>query len=137
MTTEVKKFEATGPATVCKVDVEHGVVFGWAIVCKVDGEDYYDLQDDHIPEDAMLKAAVDFMAESRVAKEMHTGEAVGTHLFAFPLTTDIAKALDLTTKQTGLLIGMRPESRDVLNKFKSGEYTGFSIGGQRVVDEPA
>ena len=123
-------------AAVVKVDEALGLVFGFAIVSKQDGEDYYDLQDDHIPEDAMLKAATDFMENSRVAKEMHAGDEAGTIVFAFPLTTDIAKALDIVTKRTGLLIAMRPAD-GMLAKFKSGEFTGFSIGGYRITDEAA
>ncbi len=113
---------------VCKVDAKQGLVFGFAIVCQKDGAAYYDLQDEHIPEAVMLKAATEFMASERVADEMHDWQAQGTVLFAFPLTADIAKALDITTKQTGLLIGMKP-SPEVLAKFVDGTYTGFSIGG--------
>lgn len=123
-------------ATVVKVDETLGLVFGFAIVSKKDGADYYDLQDDHIPEDAMLKASLDFMENSRVAKEMHSGDPAGNVVFAFPLTTDIAAALDIVTKQTGLLIAMRP-APGMLAKFKSGEFTGFSIGGLRLEDEDA
>ncbi len=119
---------------VAKVDEALGVVFGWAIISKQDGEDYFDLQGDHIPEEAMLVAATDFMKNSREAKDMHRGEEVGSVLFAFPLTEDIAKSLSIETKTTGLLIGMKPNA-DVLEKFKSGEYTGFSIGGSRIKDE--
>jgi hypothetical protein len=126
------KFESTGD--IVKVDESLGLVFGFAIVCKKDGEDYYDVQDDHIPEDAMMKAAADFMENSRVAKEMHVGDQKGGVIFAFPLTTEIAKALGIETEQTGLLIAMKPPP-EVLSKFKSGEYTGFSIGGRRVEDE--
>lgn len=126
-------FQAT--ASVCKVDVQHGLVIGFAIVCKRDGEDYYDLQGDHIPEESMLAAAVDFMAGARIAKEMHAGDANGTVLFAFPLTTDIAKALGIETQMTGLLIGMKPDSAATLQKFRDGTYTGFSIGGTRGEDE--
>lgn len=121
-------------AEVAKVDSKLGLVFGWAIVCKVDGEPYFDLQKDHIPEDAMLEAAADFMRSSRVAKEMHTGEQIGDVVFAFPLTTETAAAMDIATKYTGLMVAMAP-SPDVLAKFESGEYTGFSIGGQRLEDE--
>lgn len=121
-------------ATIVKVDEKLGLVFGFAIVSKIDGEDYFDLQGDNIPEDAMLKAALDFMVNSRVAKEMHSGDAAGTVVFAFPLTTDIAKALEIETKQTGLLIAMRPDV-GMLAKFASGEFTGFSIGGYRLEDE--
>lgn len=121
-------------AEVVKVDESLGLVLGYAIVCKVDGEDYFDVQGDHIPEDAMLAAALDFMQESRVAKEMHAGEQVGQVVFAFPLTTEVAKAFGIRCKKTGLLVAMKPDA-DVLAKFKDGTYTGFSIGGSRVKDE--
>ncbi len=121
-------------AKVQKVDVEHGLVMGFAIICKENGEDYFDLQGDHIPEDAMLAASLDFMLHSQVAKEMHEGEQVGTVLFAFPLTTDIAKAFDIETTHTGLMIAMRPDPA-MLKRFKDGELTGFSIGGERLDDE--
>lgn len=126
------KFETA--ATVCKVDESLGLVFGWAIICKQDGEDYFDVQGDNIPEDSMLKASADFMANSRVAKEMHDGEQIGDVVFAWPMTSEIAKAMGIETKNTGLMIAMKPAT-DVLKRFKSGEYTGFSIGGQRVKDE--
>lgn len=119
--------------SVTKFNEDLGLVFGYAIVCKEDGEPYFDLQGDHIPEDAMLKAAADFMQHSRVAKEMHAGEQVGDVVFAFPLTEDTAAALGITAKRTGLLLGMRP-SPDVLAKFRDGTLTGFSIGGSRMVD---
>lgn len=127
---------------ITKVDAKLGLVFGYAIVCKVDGEDYYDLNVDpdgervpeHIPEDAMLKAAADFMEHHRVAKEMHSGDPIGPAVFAFPLTTEIAKALEIIPHKTGLLFAMKP-SAEVLGKFVSGEYTGFSIGGVRIRNE--
>lgn len=128
--------KAFAKASLVKVDESLGLVFGFAIVCKKDGEDYFDLQEDHIPEDAMLKASLDFMLNSRVAKEMHAGDAAGTVVFAFPLTSEIAKALEIETKQTGLLIAMRP-AEGMMAKFKTGELTGFSIGGYRLVDEDA
>ncbi len=122
-------------ARVVKVDESHGLVFGYAIVCKRDGEDYYDLQGDHIPEDAMLGAAVEFMEHSRTAKEMHAGDAKGSIVFAWPLTTDIAKAFDIEPKTTGLMIAMKPDDPAMLAKFRDGTYTGFSIGGRRIDDE--
>lgn len=121
-------------AEVLKADAGLGLVLGHAIVCKENGEDYYDLQGDHIPEDAMLKAALDFMENSQVAKEMHAGEQTGTVVFAWPMTTEIAKAFGIETKKTGLMIAVRP-NEEMLAKFKSGEFTGFSIGGLRLEDE--
>jgi hypothetical protein len=127
--------QTTKFAEVLKVDDSLGLVLGWAIVCKKDGCDYFDLQEDCIPEASMLSAAVDFMQNSRVAKEMHAGESSGTVLFAFPLTEDIAKAFSIETKTTGLMIAMKPDSEDMLAKFRNGELTGFSIGGHRIDDK--
>lgn len=121
-------------AEVVKVSDELGLVFGWAITCKVDGESYFDSQGDHIPEDSMLKALADFMEHSRVAKEMHGGEQVGEVVFAFPLTAEVAKAMGIETKFTGAMVAMKP-GPEVLAKFRDGIYTGFSIGGFRLLDE--
>ncbi len=127
-----KRFELR--AEVTKVDEDLGLVMGFAIVCAEDGEPYFDLQGDHIPEDSMLKAALDFMQHSQVVKEMHDGEQAGTVVFAWPMTEDIAKAFDIQTSKTGLMIAVKAEP-DMLEKFQLGEYTGFSIGGLRLEDE--
>ena len=119
---------------VAKVDTSLGLVFGYAIVSKENGKEYFDVQGDHIPEDAMLKAATNFMLSARVAKEMHTGDGKGTVVFAFPMTSDIATALDIKVKKTGLIIAMKPDSKEMLEKFAKGEFTGFSIGGKRKRD---
>lgn len=133
--TWVKK-NVTVTAGVCKVDEQLGLVFGWGMVCKIDGEDHFDLQGHHIPEDTMLRVMTKFMSSGKViAKEMHTGEPVGTYLFAFPMTTEIAKSLDIEVKQTGALIAMKPDNPETLAKFVSGEFTGFSIGGINPVFE--
>ena len=123
----------TASSTVLKVSEELGLVFGYAIVCCEKGEPYFDLQGDHIPEDAMLKASVDFMENSRTAKAMHQGDAIGD-AWVFPLTAEIAKALDIEAKRTGLLIVMKPDA-DTLKKFADGTYKGFSIGGTCLEEE--
>lgn len=123
--------------SVLKVDEEIGMVFGWAIVCKDDGEDYFDTQDDHIPEGSMLKASADFMESSRLLGDMHQKAEGGSVVFCFPMTGDIAAAFGMTTRKTGLMIGVKPSNPETLAKFKSGEYSGFSIGGVRLVDEDA
>lgn len=112
-----------------KVDSNLGLVLGWAIICKDAGQDYFDLQGDHIPEDVMLKASTEFMENSRAAKAMHAGPDRGSILFAFPMTTEIAKAYGIDTGgKTGLMVAAKFDE-GVLAKFDSGEYTGFSIGG--------
>ena len=119
-----------------KVDGDLGLILGFAIICKQDGQPYYDTQGDYIPEGAMLEAATEFMQNSRVAKEMHEGDEKGQVVFAFPLTEDIAKAFEIETPRTGLMVAIKPEDPEILEKFKNGDYTGFSIGGVRVEDEP-
>lgn len=111
-----------------------GLVYGFAVVCKQDGQDHYDLQGEHVPEDVMVEGSAEFMSGVRVAKEMHKGAPIGTILFAFPLTSELAKSLDIQTRKTGLLVAMRPND-DVLAKFKSGEYKGFSVGGKAIYEE--
>ena len=126
---------------VLKVDTGLGLVFGWAIVCNEDGEPYYDTQGDHIPEESMLEAATDFAKSARLAVHEHArddaGNPVGSGevVFLFPMTADVAKQFGVEVKKTGLMIGMAPDAA-MLAKFKSGELTGFSIGGKRLVDEP-
>lgn len=118
-------------ADVVKVDRVHGLVLGWAIACTKGGEPYYDLHGDHIPDDVMLAAAVEFaQSGAMAAKEMHVGARAGSILFVFPMTADVAKAYGIETPQTGLMVAMRPDSIGVLEKFDRQEYTGFSIGGR-------
>lgn len=116
-------------SNILKVDESLGLVFGYAIVCKENGQDHYDRQGDHIPESVMLKASASFAEGARVAKEMHRGEQAGQVVFMFPMTTDIAKSLGIRADRTGLLVAMKPSDPEILRKFASGEYTGFSIGG--------
>lgn len=137
---------------VISVDSEHGLVFGYAIVCKTrdtfegEFEDYYDLNIDadgvhkgqrvpeHITEDAMFKAAVD-ASESGVqmaGNVQHAGPDVGSYYFMLPVTEEMAKSLDWQIKKTGLVVGYHPGDEEVLKKFKDGTYTGFSIEGARV-----
>jgi hypothetical protein len=130
-------------AKVSSISDELGVVFGWAIVCTEKGKPYYDLNIDwegpyagervpeHIPEPTMLKACLEFMdTADRPGNEMHAGPELGKFVCAFPLTADIAKAMGITSEKTGLMVGYMPPPA-VLAKFKSGEYTGFSIEGWR------
>lgn len=114
---------------VTKVDADLGLVFGWAMISKVDGQPYFDLQGDHIPDEVILESSVDFMTGARSAKAMHAGPDRGSVLFAFPLIEDVAKGYGIDTGgKYGLLVAAKFDE-GVLAKFASGEYTGFSIGG--------
>lgn len=139
---------------VINVDEEHGLVFGYAITCKVRNaqgvlEDYFDLNVDtdgvhkgkpvpeNITENCMFKAAVD-AAETGMqmpGNDMHEGPDVGSYYFMFPVTEEIAKALGWTVEKTGLVVGYHPGDEAVLAKFRNGTYKGFSIEGERVAYE--
>ncbi len=130
MTDKAKELEVR----IAKVDEDLGIVFGYAIICKAGGEEYFDSQGDHIPEDSMLEATSDYMSGRRVAKDMHVGDAVGQVVFGFPMTAEIAKALDIEVQKTGFIVGMKPYKDEMLQKYAKGWYTGFSIGGKRIED---
>lgn len=135
----------------CKVDVKQGLVFGFAIVCKIRDEtpgemvDYYDegsldehdgvVYSDHISEEEMVVAASDFMKSARVHTDDHAREADGDTpvpsgqvLHSIPLTTDLLKSLGMTSPMTGWLVAVKPDP-PTLEKWVSGELQQFSIGG--------
>lgn len=114
---------------VAKVDDRLGLIIGYAIVCKVDGEEYVDLQGDVVPEEVALKAALDFMLTKREARDGHGAERAGDVVFAFPLISDVADALQISTRKTGLIVGIKPSDPALLDKCRSGAYSGLSIGG--------
>ncbi|MCP4161569.1 MAG: hypothetical protein GY760_15965 [Deltaproteobacteria bacterium] len=120
---------------IIKVDSEQGIVYGWAIVSKIDGEEYFDLQDEHIPETIMLKATSDFMHDVRSIKNMHMGEDTGIVVHSFPMTKEIKKSFGIECSYTGWMVGVKPMSKETLDKFKKGIYTGFSIGGIGTTEE--
>lgn len=119
---------------VVKMDASRRLVFGFAVVSKIDGEDYYDRHGDHIPEDEVLNASLAFAKSAAPANVNHKGPDVGSHPFVFPLTTEIAKSLGIETSRTGLLIGQQVDP-ETFAKFESGELRAFSIEGVAVPEE--
>lgn len=128
------------------IDEGEGIVYGWAVVSKVNGVDYYDLNIDHdgqhaghrvpenVPEATLAKCALGFVDCGAPGNEMHEGPDKGDFPFVMPMTTELFKGLfgsDQTPPKTGLIVGYRPPA-DVLTKFRSGEYSGFSIEGARL-----
>lgn len=135
----------TSTTDILKVDDELGVVFGYAIVCREkdaqgNWQDHYDTQGHHIPESEMLKASIEFAQqqltalEKRASKDMHEGDDIQEVVQMIAVTEELAKALEWDIKKTGLVIALKPTA-DVLALYKSGERTGFSMGGNGVLDE--
>lgn len=117
-----------GRFRVSKLDEEMGIVFGWALTDATKAGAYVDLQGDHVLADNdLLKAALEFVRSGANADEMHNRKAAGGWVpFVLPVDKSIAEWLGI--EQTGLIAGMQPTA-EVFAKFKSGEYTGFSIDG--------
>lgn len=123
---------------ICKVDAPRKLVFGWAQVCTKEGAPYYDTDNEHFPEDVTLDAWVGFMKDYREHKAMHSGESVGEVVFAFPAFPDILSSLGIQTGNiSGMIVGVKVDDPGVLEKFHSGAYLGFSIGGAAVYQDEA
>ena len=112
---------------------EFGLVLGRAIICSVNGEPYFDTDNQHIPADVMLKASIEWSQTAQHTKEMHSAES-GSSVFEFPLTDEIKKAFGIECNWEGLMVAYKPTD-EVLQKFISGEYTGFSVGGMAVLED--
>lgn len=122
-------------AQILKVSTEMGLIFGFAMICKSAEDEFFDSDDDTFTEQGMLEAATEFAMTKRVACDMHArdegGQPIqdGGVIHHFPLTSEIAKALGIITPVTGLLVALKPDNPETLEKARTGEYTGFSIGG--------
>lgn len=129
--------------TVLKVDDSRRLVFGWGSICKKRDPEtgefkiYTDTDNEQFPEDVTTDAWVDFMCGDRLMDSMHDEKPVGKVVFAFPLTEDIAKQFGFLDKldQTGVIVATRVDNEEILNKFRSGEYTGYSIGGSALYED--
>jgi hypothetical protein len=135
----------TSTTDLLKVDDELGVVFGYAIVCREKDDqgnwtDHYDTQGHHIPESEMLKASIAFAQQQAIAKaaskDMHEGDDIQDVVLMLAVTEELATALDWEIKKTGLVIALKP-TPDVLDMYKKGERTGFSMGGTGNLTEVA
>lgn len=120
---------------IVKVSEELRLVFGWANVTVMDGEEVLDTQDDVMDSQVLVKAFMDFMSESRTGGVMHLRDkagnpvGVGEVVFAFPFTADLKKALGIDIPEEGVVIGFRADNEDVWKAVKAGELQAFSIGG--------
>lgn len=125
------KSELEGTARLVKTVDELGLAFFWAFTStNPDGTDHHDLHGDAVLADnAMIKAAAEFMEKGGAVDEMHDEDPDGGRVvFAMPMTPEIAKAFGVTTKTSGLMIAIKP-SVDAMAKLKDGTYRAVSIAG--------
>ena len=114
--------------TVTEVNESLGIVFGWGMVTDINNQPYYDLDNQHIPSDLMVKATSSFMETARISNDSHTPMDIGMVVHSFPLSNEIAKSMGVTSNINGWMVGVKPEPQ-ILAKFVSGELKGFSIEG--------
>lgn len=130
-----KKVKKAGEFQVMKVDSKLGIVFGYGMISKTDNEDYYDSDNQHIPEDIMLKSTTDFMEGYRINNNDHSNNDVGKVIHSFPLTKEIAESMGISARHHGWIVGVKPD-KPTLKKFADGTYKGFSIEGSAImIDE--
>ncbi|MES0340722.1 MAG: XkdF-like putative serine protease domain-containing protein [Candidatus Humimicrobiaceae bacterium] len=133
MSQKVNMFKAD--ITVTGVNESLGIVFGWGMVTDVNGSPYYDTDNLHINSDLMVKATSGFMEDSRTSNDSHTTSDIGIVVHSFPLSKEIALSMGVTSNVNGWMVGVKP-NEEILQKFISGEYKGFSIEGEgNIVDE--
>ncbi len=129
-----------GEFEVRKLNEEQRIVYGWLMISKTaEGEDYFDLHGDHIPESVMEKALQEYVIESRRGDDMHSIEGTAKLVAAMPFTTELKGALGIAdgTVPAGAFVGFRIDSEEVWKRVKAGDRTGFSIGGvARLEDVP-
>ncbi len=130
-TDDAKKSDWHLTVPVSKVDGELGIIYGWASEIETNGEIVTDTQGDRITEHDMLKAAHEFMLNSRVGGLMHAdGVTGGDVVESLMFTRDLQKALGIDLKKVGWLIAYKPRDQRTLELAKSGALSAFSIGGR-------
>jgi len=120
----------TASADIAKVDEEKRLVSGWASVIEKEGEPVVDLQGDVISEEEMMKAAHKFVSDYRASKAMHKGGSIGQVVDSIAFTKEQQEALGVDLGKVGWYITVKVDDEEAWKKVKSGEFSGFSIGGK-------
>jgi hypothetical protein len=116
-------------AEVIKADKDSKVIWGWAYVATVNGEISLDHSGEWVSPETLVKAATNFMKNTRVSKVNHQGDQDGDIVHSLPVTKDLAEALGIQTDREGWIIGVIA-SDETLAKVQDGSLTSFSIGGR-------
>lgn len=123
---------------ISKVNDELRTVYGWASVNTEKGALVTDSQHDQVDDAEIIKAAHDFMTNSRTGGLLHARDGAGAAhrggdiVESLVLTPDVQKALGVDLGKTGWFIGYRVDDDDAWALVKSGVLKAFSIGGRAV-----
>jgi hypothetical protein len=143
-----KRHDVEWEGTFAKLDDSKHLAFGWANVCKIDGELITDKQGDIIDPDDLEDAAYDYVLHSRTGGDMHlrtdghdvypqekarpgdwpipVAEVVESMMF----TAEKKEALGLPDEfPEGWWIGMKYHDEDVWQDIQAGRRAGFSVHG--------
>lgn len=107
---------------------EQRMAYGWASVISDGGKPVVDLQDHVIEGETLVKAAISFMQDARLAKVMHEGDGAGEVLFAYPVVKGYLPE-GITSDREGLIIGIFVKNDEAWEGVKSGKLPAFSIAG--------
>lgn len=125
---------------VTKLDPDQRLIFGWASVAAINGQEVVDKQGDIIPVPELEKAAYDFVLYSREQGDMHSQIGVGRLVESLVFTAEKA-AIGLVAKNEqgeqiyGWFVGFKVESDEVWKAHKDGRRPELSIGGRASVEE--
>jgi hypothetical protein len=123
---------------ISKINEELRTVYGWASINTEGGALVTDHQDDQVDDAEIIKAAHDFMTNSRHGGLLHARTALGgahrggSIVESLVLTPDVQKALGIDLGKTGWFVGYRVDDPDAweLVKSKPPILKAFSIGGR-------
>lgn len=115
---------------IIKVDEEQRIVWGWASVTKINGQDVVDKQGDIIEPKTLEKAATEFMLGARNGLTMHKGEPTTTIVHSMLFTEEVKKAFGIESPYEGWLIAVKVHCDKTWELVKGGKFRGFSIGGK-------
>lgn len=113
-----------------KQDNDRKIVFGFFSVVEVDGVPVIDSQGDVITSEALEEAVYKYVMFSRMGDERHDEKVKAVLIESMVFTKEKQEALKIDLGYVGWWGGFKVLDQEMWNKFKTGEYESFSIGGR-------
>lgn len=115
-----------------QIKLDKGLVYGWASIIEKDGQEITDHQGDRIVSDELVKAAHDFVSNSRQGGVLHDeyGHQIGHIVESVVFTKELQSHLKIDLGKVGWLIGYQITDPRVKAMAKMGVLKAFSIGGK-------
>lgn len=120
------------PVSVFKIDPERRMVYGWALVSTVGGQEITDRQNDVVSTDDVRDAAHDFIQKRTLGRMHETFADIGEIRESVVLDKGIQDALGIDLGMEGWFVGVHVKDDQTWDRVKKGELCAFSIGGTGV-----